>query len=60
MGLLLVSQEPNLFATTVKANIAYGKEDATLEEIRVAIELANATKFMNRLPKVNNIIIVLA
>lgn len=47
----LVSQEPNLFATTIKENIAYGKEDATDEEIRTAIELANAAKFIDKLPK---------
>lgn len=50
----LVSQEPILFATTIKENIAYGKEDATLEEFRIAIEQANATKFIDNLPKVNS------
>lgn len=48
----LVSQEPVLFATTIKENIAYGKEDATNEEIRTAIELANAAKFIDKLPQV--------
>lgn len=48
----LVSQEPILFATTVGDNIAYGKENATDEEIRIAIKLANAAKFINKLPKV--------
>ncbi|KAH7521540.1 ABC transporter B family member 9 isoform X2 [Ziziphus jujuba] len=47
----LVSQEPVLFATTIKENIAYGKEKATEEEIRTAIELANAAKFIDKLPK---------
>ncbi|KAL0890136.1 hypothetical protein Bca101_014119 [Brassica carinata] len=47
----LVSQEPVLFATTIKENIAYGKEDATPEEIRTAIELANAAKFIDKLPQ---------
>ncbi|KAF5475222.1 hypothetical protein F2P56_007052 [Juglans regia] len=47
----LVSQEPNLFTTTIKENIAYGKENATMEEIRTAIELANAAKFIDKLPK---------
>ncbi|PIN04048.1 Multidrug/pheromone exporter, ABC superfamily [Handroanthus impetiginosus] len=46
----LVSQEPILFATTIKENILYGKEDATDEEIRRAIELANAAKFIDKLP----------
>ncbi|GAB4827247.1 ATP-binding cassette sub- B member 9 [Ancistrocladus abbreviatus] len=47
----LVSQEPILFATTIKENIAYGKEGVTIEEIRRAIELANAAKFIDKLPK---------
>ncbi|KAF3450533.1 hypothetical protein FNV43_RR06618 [Rhamnella rubrinervis] len=46
----LVSQEPVLFATTIKENIAYGKENATDEEIRTATELANAAKFIDKLP----------
>lgn len=49
----LVSQEPVLFTTTLKENIAYGKEGATDKEIRTAIELANAAKFIDKLPKVN-------
>jgi ATP-binding cassette subfamily B (MDR/TAP) protein 1 len=48
----LVSQEPNLFTTTIKENIAYGKENATEEEIRNSIVLANAAKFIDKLPKV--------
>ncbi|KAJ0081187.1 hypothetical protein Patl1_10099 [Pistacia atlantica] len=47
----LVSQEPILFATTMKENIAYGKEKATDKEIRNAIELANVAKFIDTLPK---------
>ncbi|CAL5345305.1 unnamed protein product [Camellia sinensis] len=47
----LVSQEPILFGTTIGENIAYGKENATNEEIRTAIELANAAKFIDKLPK---------
>ncbi|XP_062004874.1 ABC transporter B family member 9-like [Rosa rugosa] len=47
----LVSQEPNLFTTTIRQNIAYGKENATEEEIRRALELANAAKFIDKLPK---------
>ncbi|KAJ3689475.1 hypothetical protein LUZ61_018639 [Rhynchospora tenuis] len=46
----LVSQEPLLFATTIKENITYGKEDATVEEIKRVIELANAAKFVDNLP----------
>uniref|UniRef100_A0A5B7B9Y0 Putative ABC transporter B family member 9-like isoform X1 n=1 Tax=Davidia involucrata TaxID=16924 RepID=A0A5B7B9Y0_DAVIN len=47
----LVGQEPVLFATTIGENIAYGKENATSEEIRTAIELANAAKFIDKLPQ---------
>ncbi|KAJ7544472.1 hypothetical protein O6H91_09G080400 [Diphasiastrum complanatum] len=47
----LVSQEPVLFGASIKENIAYGKEGATLEEIRTASELANAAKFINKLPQ---------
>lgn len=48
----LVSQEPLLFATSIRENIVYGREDATTEEIMVATELANAAKFIDKLPKV--------
>ncbi|KAL3754344.1 hypothetical protein ACJRO7_001558 [Eucalyptus globulus] len=34
----------------IKDNIAYGKEGATLEEIKAAAELANAAKFIDKLP----------
>lgn len=47
----LVSQEPVLFSGSIKDNIAYGKDGATAEEIRVAAELANATKFIDKLPQ---------
>ncbi|MCE0480779.1 hypothetical protein HAX54_037887 [Datura stramonium] len=47
----LVSQEPILFATTIKENISYGKENATEDEIKSAIELANAAKFLYKLPQ---------
>ncbi|KAH7524860.1 hypothetical protein FEM48_Zijuj06G0163900 [Ziziphus jujuba var. spinosa] len=47
----LVSQEPILFATSIKENIAYGKENATDEEIRTSTKLANAAKFIDKLPK---------
>ncbi|KAF2607718.1 hypothetical protein F2Q68_00045235 [Brassica cretica] len=47
----LVSQEPVLFTSSIKENIAYGKEDATVEEIRKATELANASKFIDKLPQ---------
>uniref|UniRef100_A0A0E0L5B3 MDR-like ABC transporter n=1 Tax=Oryza punctata TaxID=4537 RepID=A0A0E0L5B3_ORYPU len=46
----LVSQEPLLFATSIRENIVYGREDATTEEIMAATELANAAKFIENLP----------
>jgi len=49
----LVSQEPVLFNDTIRANIAYGKGDATETEIIAAAELANAHKFISSLQKVN-------
>ena len=46
-----VSQEPVLFHRTLRENIAYGKPDATDEEIRRAAEQANATEFIDVLAK---------
>jgi ATP-binding cassette subfamily B (MDR/TAP) protein 1 len=48
----LVSQEPVLFGASIKDNIAYGKDGATIEEIRAAAELGNAAKFIDKLPQV--------
>ncbi|XP_030974218.1 ABC transporter B family member 11-like [Quercus lobata] len=47
----LVSQEPVLFTCSIKDNIAYGKDNATTEEIRANAELANAAKFIDKLPQ---------
>ncbi|KAF7126723.1 hypothetical protein RHSIM_Rhsim11G0017900 [Rhododendron simsii] len=46
----LVNQEPALFATTIRENILYGKDDATLEEISRAAKLSEAMSFINNLP----------
>ncbi|KAK1427694.1 hypothetical protein QVD17_16387 [Tagetes erecta] len=46
----LVSQEPILFATSIKENIMFGKEDATSEEIVEAAKRANAHDFIAQLP----------
>ncbi|CAL5374514.1 unnamed protein product [Camellia sinensis] len=46
----LVNQEPALFATTIRENILYGKDDATLEEITRAAKLSEAITFINNLP----------
>ena len=48
----LMSQEPVLFMGSIKDNIAYGKDGATDQEIRGAAELANAAKFIDKLPQV--------
>ena len=42
----LVSQEPALFAGTVRDNIAYGSENATETEIVNAATVANAHEFI--------------
>ncbi|GLT31782.1 hypothetical protein SLA2020_064910 [Shorea laevis] len=47
----LVSQEPVLSCGSISDNIAYGKEGATIEEIRAAAKLANAVKFIDKLPQ---------
>ncbi|XP_004304810.1 PREDICTED: ABC transporter B family member 4-like [Fragaria vesca subsp. vesca] len=47
----LVSQEPVLFASSIRDNISYGKYGATSEEIRAAVVLANAAKFIDKLPQ---------
>ncbi|WZZ57116.1 hypothetical protein YC2023_057223 [Brassica napus] len=46
----LVNQEPALFATTIRENIMYGKDDATDEEITRAVTLSEAVLFINKLP----------
>ncbi|XP_015954693.1 ABC transporter B family member 2-like [Arachis duranensis] len=46
----LVNQEPALFATSIKDNILYGKDDATLAEINYAVTLSDAQTFINNLP----------
>lgn len=47
----MVLQDTWLFSGSVKDNIAYGKEDATLEEVIEAAKAAHAHKFIIRLPK---------
>ena len=46
----VVSQEPVLFDTTIAENIRYGKEDATMQEIKEAAKNANAHDFISSLP----------
>ena len=47
----MVLQDTWLFSGSVRDNIAYGKEDATLEEVIEAAKAAHAHKFIMRLPK---------
>jgi len=46
----VVMQDAVLFNDTVRANIAYGRPEATLREIHVAARAANAHEFIQRLP----------
>ena len=47
----MVLQETWLFAGTVRDNIAYGKPDATDEEVETAAKAAHAHSFIRRLPE---------
>lgn len=46
----VVFEEAFLFSDTVRANIGYGRPDATDEEIRVAAKAAEAHEFIEALP----------
>jgi ATP-binding cassette subfamily B protein/subfamily B ATP-binding cassette protein MsbA len=46
----IVLQDTLLFSTTVRENIAYGRPDATDEEIREAARRAQADEFISQLP----------
>ena len=46
-----VPQEALLFHRTISENIAYGRPDATPEQIREAARRANALEFIERLPQ---------
>ena len=47
----LVNQDVFLFSDTIKANIGYGREDFSDEEVRRAAKLAAADEFISRLPQ---------
>lgn len=47
----IVQQEPVLFHRSLAENIAYGRPDATRAEIERAAALANASGFIERLPR---------
>lgn len=46
----LVPQSPVLFTGSVRYNIAYGKPDASIEEIKMAAKIAHAHEFIDALP----------
>ncbi|RCV34183.1 hypothetical protein SETIT_7G140300v2 [Setaria italica] len=46
----LVSQEPVLFATSIRENILFGNEAASLKQVVVAAKMANAHDFITKLP----------
>lgn len=47
----LVPQKAVLFTGTVTDNIRYGKEDATVEEVKHAADIAQATDFISHMPE---------
>ncbi len=47
----IVSQETVLFHDSVRANIAYGRPDATDDEVRAAARAANAHEFIAAMPQ---------
>ncbi len=46
----IVSQDVILFDETIKTNISYGKQHASLKEIKTACEKANCIEFIDNLP----------
>ena len=53
----MVLQESWLYNATIRDNVAYGKPDATMDEVIEACRLANAHSFIERLPDGYNAII---
>ena len=53
----VVGQEPVLFATSIKENIRYSNENATMDDIIASAKMANAHNFISKLPQVNHIVI---
>jgi len=47
----LVLQQPIILPATIAENIAYGKPDASMDEIEAAAQAANASAFIERLPE---------
>lgn len=49
-SIAVVPQDPILFHRSIRDNIAYGRPDASMEEIRVAARQANIDEFVMSLP----------
>ncbi|HEY1446510.1 MAG TPA: ABC transporter ATP-binding protein [Acidimicrobiales bacterium] len=47
----MVLDEPFLFSVSIRDNIAYGRPDATMDDIKDAAEAAGAAGFIGRLPE---------
>ena len=47
----VISQDPFLFSASVRENIAFGRGDATEEQVERAAQLAQAAEFVERLPE---------
>jgi ATP-binding cassette subfamily B protein len=47
----VVLDEPFLFSVSIRDNIAYGRPDASMEEVRAAAEAAGAAGFVSHLPE---------
>jgi ATP-binding cassette subfamily B protein len=50
-NIALVFQENELFSSTVKENVSYGKANSSDKEIITALKQANAYEFVQKLPK---------
>lgn len=50
-SIAIVLQDTVLFKDTIEENIRYGRENATLDEIKAAAKFANADEFIERLPE---------
>lgn len=53
----LVMQESYFFADTIAENLRYAKSTATDSEMKIACQIANATEFIDKLPKGLNTLI---
>ncbi len=50
-AIAVVAQDPVIFSGSIAANIGYGREGATQEQIRRAADAAAASEFIERLPE---------